>query len=118
MGRYLTEEEKRRIEALGGFDKLIETLRERLKEQRARHQSGSKWIGAAGTSAFGADGTNPEGVRIGHDEGRQASAAKVLYQPRCEVTRFGFRSGHGRDSRLIVVLQRHGDGGIGDPGGR
>src|SRR6201993_2766135 len=75
--KYLTDEEKRQIEAMGGLDKLLETLRQRLKEQKGRHQGGNKWIGTAGTSPFGAYGYNPEGVRIGQDEGRQRSAVKV-----------------------------------------
>jgi uncharacterized protein with von Willebrand factor type A (vWA) domain len=75
--RFLTEEEKQLIEALGGWEKLIETLRQRLAEQRSRHQGGNKWIGTAGTSPFGAYGYNPEGVRIGQQEGRNRSAVKV-----------------------------------------
>jgi uncharacterized protein with von Willebrand factor type A (vWA) domain len=75
--RHLTEEEKREIEALGGWDKLMETLRERLDEQKDRHQGGSKWIGTAGTSPFGAYGFNPEGVRIGQDGSRHRRAVKV-----------------------------------------
>jgi uncharacterized protein with von Willebrand factor type A (vWA) domain len=75
--RFLTEEEQRQIEALGGWDKLMETLRRRLAEQRSRHQGGSKWIGTAGTSPFGAHGYNREGVRIGQQEGRNRSAVKV-----------------------------------------
>jgi len=75
--KHLSDEEKAEIEALGGFDKLMETLRERLKEQEKRHQGGSKWIGTAGTSPFGAYGYNPEGVRIGQKEGRQGRAVKV-----------------------------------------
>lgn len=75
--KFLTEEEKAEILALGGFDKLIETLKERLKEQKGRHQGGSKWIGTAGTSPFGAYGYNPEGVRIGQDESRHRRAVKV-----------------------------------------
>jgi hypothetical protein len=66
--KYLTEEEKKQIEAMGGLDKLLETLRKRLAEQKKRHQGGSKWIGTAGTSPFGAYGYNPEGVRIGQDQ--------------------------------------------------
>ncbi|PPB81652.1 hypothetical protein LV82_00863 [Albidovulum inexpectatum] len=73
----LTEEEKARIESLGGFDKLMETLKKRLAEQKGRHQGGSKWIGTAGTSPFGAYGYNPEGVRIGQDESRHRRAVKV-----------------------------------------
>jgi uncharacterized protein with von Willebrand factor type A (vWA) domain len=72
-----SREEKAEIEALGGFDKLMETLRERLKEQAGRHQGGNKWIGTAGTSPFGAYGYNPEGVRIGQDESRHQRAVKV-----------------------------------------
>jgi hypothetical protein len=75
--KYLTEEEKRQIEAMGGLDKLLETLRKRLADQRGRHQGGSKWIGTAGTSPFGAFGYNPEGVRIGQDESRHRRAVKV-----------------------------------------
>ena len=74
--RHLTDEEKRRIDALG-WDKLLETLRERLKEQKGRHQGGSKWTGTGGTSPFGAYGYNPEGVRIGQDENRNFRAVKV-----------------------------------------
>ena len=75
--KHLTEAEKKEIEALGGFEKLMETLRERLKEQQGRHQGGSKWIGTAGTSPFGAYGYNPEGVRIGQKESRNQRAVKV-----------------------------------------
>ncbi len=75
--KHLSDEEKAQIEALGGFDKLMETLRERLKEQEKRHQGGNKWIGTAGTSPFGAYGYNPEGVRIGQHESRHRRAVKV-----------------------------------------
>ena len=75
--RLLTEEEKAEIKALGGWDKLMETLKKRLEEQKGRHQGGSKWIGTAGTSAFGAYGYNPEGIRIGQDGSRHRSAVKV-----------------------------------------
>ena len=75
--KYLTPEEMKEIEALGGWDKLMETLAKRLKEQKGRHQGGSKWIGTAGTSPFGAYGYNPEGVRIGQDKGRHGRAVKV-----------------------------------------
>ncbi len=75
--KFLSEEEKAEIEALGGFDKLMETLKERLREQKGRHQGGSKWIGTAGTSPFGAYGYNPEGVRIGQKESRHQRAVKV-----------------------------------------
>lgn len=75
--RFLTEEEKAEIEALGGWDALMETLKRRLKEQEKRHHGGSKWIGTAGTSPFGAYGYNPEGIRIGQDENRHRRAVKV-----------------------------------------
>lgn len=75
--KFLTPEEKAQIEALGGFDKLMETLRQRLAEQKGRHQGGSKWVGTAGTSPFGAYGYNPEGVRIGQSESRHQRAVKV-----------------------------------------
>ena len=65
--REFTDAEKAEIDALGGWDKLMETLRQRLEEQKERHQGGSKWIGTAGTSPFGAYGFNPEGVRIGQE---------------------------------------------------
>ncbi len=74
--KYLTEEEKKQIEALG-WDKLMETLRERLKEQKERHSGGSKWIGTGGTSPFGAYGYHPEGIRIGQDKNRNNRAVKV-----------------------------------------
>ena len=75
--KHLTDEEKKLIESLGGFEKLMETLKERLEEQQKRHQGGSKWIGTAGTSPFGAYGYNPEGVRIGQEESRHRRAVKV-----------------------------------------
>ncbi len=75
--KHLSPEEMKEIEALGGFDKLMETLKERLAEQEKRHQGGNKWIGTAGTSPFGAYGYNPEGVRIGQKESRHQRAAKV-----------------------------------------
>jgi uncharacterized protein with von Willebrand factor type A (vWA) domain len=75
--RVLSEEERKKVEALGGWDKLLETLRERLREQRERHEGGSKWIGTAGTSPFGAYGYNPEGIRIGQHASRNRRAVKV-----------------------------------------
>ena len=75
--KVLTEEEKRLIEALGGWEKVMEMLQKRLAEQKGRHQGGSKWIGTAGTSPFGAYGYNPEGVRIGQDGTRNKRAVKV-----------------------------------------
>lgn len=73
----LTDAEKAEIDSLGGFDKLMETLKKRLEEQKKRHQGGSKWIGTAGTSPFGAYGYNPEGIRIGQSESRHQRAVKV-----------------------------------------
>ncbi|TIM46850.1 VWA domain-containing protein [Mesorhizobium sp.] len=75
--KHLTDEEKKLVEALGGFEKLMETLKKRLEEQKGRHQGGSKWIGTGGTSPFGAYGYNPEGVRIGQHESRNRRAVKV-----------------------------------------
>ncbi|MGB5869623.1 MAG: VWA domain-containing protein [Albidovulum sp.] len=75
--KTLSAEEKAQIEAAGGFDKLMETLKKRLEEQKGRHQGGSKWVGTAGTSPFGAYGYNPEGVRIGQDRSRHQRAVKV-----------------------------------------
>lgn len=75
--KHLTAEERAAIETLGGFDKLIETLKQRLADQKGRHQGGNKWIGTAGTSPFGAYGYNPEGVRIGQSESRHQRAVKV-----------------------------------------
>ena len=75
--RLFTEEEKKEIEALGGWDKIMETLRERMEEQKKRHQGGKKWIGTGGTSPYGAYGYNPAGIRIGQKTGRQGRALKV-----------------------------------------
>jgi uncharacterized protein with von Willebrand factor type A (vWA) domain len=75
--RHLTPEEMAQIQSLGGFEKLMETLKKRLEEQKERHQGGSKWIGTSGTSPFGAYGYNPEGVRIGQDRSRHRRAVKV-----------------------------------------
>lgn len=74
---HLTDEEKAQIEALGGWEKIMETLRERLAEQKERHQGGNKWIGTGGTSPFGAYGYNPAGIRIGQKESRHRRAIKV-----------------------------------------
>src|SRR5687767_667056 len=74
---YLTREQMEEIKSLGSWEEIMETLKKRLEEQKARHQGGSKWIGTAGTSPFGAYGYNPEGVRIGQEGGRNRSAIKV-----------------------------------------
>jgi uncharacterized protein with von Willebrand factor type A (vWA) domain len=73
----LSDEEKAQIEAIGGLEKLLEAFRKRMEEQEKRHQGGNKWIGTGGTSPFGAYGYNPEGIRIGQDEGRNNRAVKV-----------------------------------------
>ena len=75
--KFLTEEEKKQIEALGGWDKIMEELKKRLEEQKKRHEGGNKMIGTGGTSPFGAYGYNPEGVRMGQDKGRHGKAVKV-----------------------------------------
>jgi uncharacterized protein with von Willebrand factor type A (vWA) domain len=75
--KYLSPEELAQIQTLGGFDKLLDTLRQRLAEQQGRHEGGSKWIGTAGTSPFGAYGANPEGIRIGQDKSRNRRAVKA-----------------------------------------
>ncbi len=76
----LTPEEKAKIEAMGGWEKLMQMLKKRLEEQKGRHQGGNKWIGTGGTSPFGAYGYNPEGIRIGQSESRNRSAVKVWDQ--------------------------------------
>ena len=75
--KHLSAEERAAITALGGFEALMETLKQRLAEQKGRHQGGNKWVGTAGTSPFGAYGYNPEGVRIGQDQSRHQRAVKV-----------------------------------------
>jgi uncharacterized protein with von Willebrand factor type A (vWA) domain len=74
--KFLTDEEKAEIEALGGFEKLMETLKQRMDEQQKRHEGGNKWIGTGGTSPFGNGGYNPEGVRIG-GQPKHGRAVKV-----------------------------------------
>ena len=75
--KFLTPEEMAEIEAMGGFEKLMETLKQRLDEQKKRHEGGNKMIGTGGTSPFGANGYNPEGVRIGQEKSRHRRAVKV-----------------------------------------
>ncbi len=77
FARLLSDEDKRQVEALGGWDKLMETFRQRLAEQKERHAGGSKWIGTGGVSPFGAYGYNPEGIRIGQAGSGNRSAVKV-----------------------------------------
>jgi uncharacterized protein len=74
--KYLTPEEMEKIEALGSWEEIMETLKKRLEEQQGRHEGGNKWIGTGGTSPFGNDGYNPEGVRIG-GEAKHGRAIKV-----------------------------------------
>jgi len=78
--RVLSDEDKAKIEALGGYAKLFELLKKRLAEQKRRHQGGKKWVGTAGISPYGAYGFNPEGIRIGQDGSRNYSAVKVWDQ--------------------------------------
>jgi len=75
----LSPEEKAAIEKMG-WDELMETLKKRFEEQKERHEGGSKWIGTGGTSPFGANGYNPQGIRIGQDKSRNKSAVKVWDQ--------------------------------------
>ena len=75
--KFLSPEEMAEIESMGGFEKLMETLKKRLEEQKKRHEGGNKWIGTGGTSPFGANGYNPEGIRIGQDKSRHRRATKV-----------------------------------------
>ncbi len=77
--KFLSPEEMAEIEAMGGFEKLMETLKKRLEEQKKRHEGGNKWIGTGGTSPFGANGYNPEGIRIGQDKSpRRAQRSRIL----------------------------------------
>ncbi len=75
--KQFSSEEIKKIKSLGNFEKLIETLKKRLMEQKKRHEGGNKWIGTSGTSPFGAYGYNPEGIRIGQNESRYRKAVKV-----------------------------------------
>ena len=75
--QFLTDEEKAQIEAMGGFEALMEALAKRIAEQKERHEKGDKAIGTGGTSPFGANGYHPEGIRIGQDKGRHGKAIKV-----------------------------------------
>ncbi|MEP4889634.1 MAG: VWA domain-containing protein [Aliiglaciecola sp.] len=77
LERHFSDAEKAEIEAMGGLDKLMETLKKRLEEQQKRHQGGNKWVGTGGTSPFGSHGYNPEGISIGNKGKGQSSAVKV-----------------------------------------
>ena len=106
LQKNLTNEDKEKIKSLGGWDKLLETLKERLEEQKKRHQGGNKWIGTGGTSPFGSGGYNPEGVRIGNEGQRQGRAVKV-WEKRL-WTNFDDKKTLGiRDIRVAVRRLRH-----------
>ena len=106
LQKNLTEEDKEKIESLGGWDKLLETLKDRLEEQKKRHQGGNKWIGTGGTSPFGSGGYNPEGIRIGNEGKRQGRAVKV-WEKRL-WTNFDDKKTLGiRDIRVAVRRLRH-----------
>jgi uncharacterized protein len=96
FNREFTPEEMAAIEAMGGLEKLMDRLKELLNEQKERHEGGSKWIGSGGTSPFGNNGYNPEGVRIGQDESRNRRAVKVwdqrLYQDYDDELEIGTRN--------------------------
>ncbi|MCQ8896361.1 VWA domain-containing protein [Limnobacter humi] len=96
FNREFTPEEMAAIEAMGGLDKLMERLKELLKEQKERHEGGNKWIGSGGTSPFGNNGYNPEGIRIGQEESRNRKAVKVwdqrLYQDYDDNLEIGTRN--------------------------
>ena len=106
LQKNLSNEDKEKIKSLGGWDKLLETLKERLVEQKKRHQGGNKWIGTGGTSPFGSGGYNPEGVRIGNEGKRQGRAVKV-WEKRL-WTNFDDKKTLGiRDIRVAVRRLRH-----------
>ena len=106
LQKNLTKEDKEKIDSLGGWDKLLETLKERLKDQKKRHQGGNKWIGTGGTSPFGSGGYNPEGIRIGNEGKRQGKAVKV-WEKRL-WTNFDDKKTLGiRDIRIAVRRLRH-----------
>jgi hypothetical protein len=96
---YLTEEEKAKIEALGGWEKIMEELKKRLEEQKGRHQGGNKWIGTGGTSPYGADGYNPAGVRIGQKENCVTGRAVKVWDKRDTGTSTTGRTRHPQHQR-------------------
>ena len=77
--KFLTEEELKNIKSMGGLEKLLDEFKKRLEEQKGKHEGGNKWVGTAGTSPYGNDGVNPEGIRVG-GEGKQNKAVKVWQQ--------------------------------------
>ena len=106
LQKNLSEEDKEKIKSLGGWEKLLETLKERLEEQKKRHQGGNKWIGTGGTSPFGSGGYNPEGIRIGNEGQRQGRAVKI-WEKRL-WTNFDDKKTLGiRDIRVAVRRLRH-----------
>ena len=77
--KFLTEEELKKIETMGGLEKLLSEFKKRLEEQKGKHQKGDKWVGTGGTSPFGNAGSHPEGIRV-DGEGKQNKAVKVWQQ--------------------------------------
>lgn len=77
--KFLTPDELKKIESMGGLEKLLEEFKNRLEEQKERHEGGNKWVGTGGTSPYGNSGMNPEGIRVG-GEGKQGKAVKVWEQ--------------------------------------
>ena len=118
--KFLTEEEKEQIEALGGWEKIMEELKKRLDEQTERHEGGNKWIGTGGTSPFGAYGYNPEGVRIGQKEGRHGKAVKVwdkrVYKNLDDQLELGTRNIKVALRRLACAAGARGAGSAGSAG--
>lgn len=106
LQKNLSEEDKEKIKSLGGWEKLLETLKERLEEQKKRHQGGNKWIGTGGTSPFGSGGYNPEGIRIGNEGQRQGRAVKV-WEKRLWANFDDKKTLGIRDIRVAVRRLRH-----------
>src|SRR6185437_13815673 len=109
--KFLSEEEKKQIEALGGWEKLMETLKERLEEQKKRHEGGNKMIGSGGTSPFGNSGYNPEGVRIGQEvaprQGREGvGPARIQESRRFGRTRHAQHQGGAAPSAQMGAARR------------
>ena len=104
--KHLSPEEMAEIEAMGDFDKLMETLKERLAEQKERHEGGNKWVGTGGTSPFGAHGYNPEGVRIGQDKGRHGRAVKVWDKRNFKKLRRRQRTGNPQYKNRFAALAK------------
>ena len=112
--KFLTEDEKKMIESLGGWEKLMETLKERLEEQKKRHEGGSKMIGSGGTSPFGNSGYNPEGVRIGQDKSRHGKAVKVWDKREYKKSRRFRRTRHAQHQGGAPAPAQMGTAGCGN----